>query len=87
MEISRQGFHQGKLLGTAPVKGSGRDQDWAEEDASCDEVPPQAPGTQWGALELGWSSKVVLSWGRELALYTLMSISHWIECGLPRREV
>lgn len=53
MEISTQGFYQGKLLGTAPVKGSGRDQDWAEEDASCDEVPPQAPGDPMGSSGAG----------------------------------
>lgn len=87
MEISMQGFYQGKLLGKAPVEGSGRNLDWAEGDASCDEVPLQAPGDPTGAPELGWSSKVVLSWGRGLGLYTLISISHQIECGLPHREV
>lgn len=70
-----QGFYQRKLPGTAPVGGRERKQNWAEGDASCNEVPGQALGTQWGALEWRWSSKVVLSSGRALAFILMSSVT------------
>lgn len=85
MEISMQGY-QGKLLGKAPVEGSGRSLDWAEGDASCDEVPVQAPGDLTGSSRAGmvlWTCPELGEGAGPLHHY----VSHRIECGLPCREV
>ena len=48
-----QGFYQGKFLGKVPVEGSGNNLDWAEGDASCDEVSLQALGDPTGSSRAG----------------------------------
>lgn len=67
MEINMQGFHQGRL-GTAPVDGRGGNRIGQREMLAVMKSPCKFQGTHGGALELGWPSRVVLSWGRGLGL-------------------